>query len=123
MKRFITICAILVIALILQGCAVYSSANMARIHSDNVTVLGPWGWVHTGANSDITFYTGRQSASKDALKKDGKIDWPSPITIQADSNSNLNIGKPAKNLPTAKVVVPEESQSGIIDAVSKVISK
>lgn len=119
-KKVVALALCVFMCLGLNSCAVYSSANMARIHSDSVTVLGPWGYIKTGANTAITLYTGRQAASKDAP---AKIDWPQIQTIQEDSNANLNIGKPAKNLPTAKVVVPEESQSGIIDAAAKMMTK
>ena len=120
MRRFAYFGIVVMLCMGLTGCAVYSSANMARIHSDSVTVLGPWGFIHTGANTAITLYTGRQAASKDAP---AKVDWPSIQTIQEDSNANLNIGKASKQLPTAKVVVPEENQTGIIEAAAKVLTK
>ena len=107
----------------LTSCAIYSSANMARIHSDSVTVLGPWGFVHTGANTDLDFFTGRQVASKDAIKENGKVDWPPVTNIQADSNSNLNIGKATKSLPTPKVVVPESTDASILNVAAQVIKK
>lgn len=106
MRKNVLVLVLFISLCFTSGCAVYSSANMARIRSDNVTVIGPHGYVHAGANTAITFYTGRQAASKDAPNK---IDWPIVPTLQEDSNANLNIGKPAKNLPTSKVVVPEET--------------
>ena len=123
MKRlayFFTVC---MVCMGLAGCATYSSANMARIRSDAVTVLGPWGFVHTGANTAITFYTGRQVASKDAIKENGKVDWPTVPTFQEDSNANLNIGKPTKLLPTPKVVVPDSTDASVLQAAAKVITK
>lgn len=123
MGRFALFSIVFILCMSLTGCAVYSSANMARIHSDSVTVLGPWGFVHTGANTALTFYTGRQVASKDAIKENGKIDWPAIQTIQEDSNANLNIGKPSKQLPTPKVVVPESTDASILNAAAQVIGK
>lgn len=121
MKRFAVLVLCLALCVALTGCAVYSSANMARIRSDSVTVLGPWGYVHTGANSAITFYTGRQVASKDAIKENMKIDWPVVPTFQEDSNANLNIGKPSKALPTPKVVTTETTPG--IEQAAALISK
>jgi len=113
MKKIMFFLMCISMCMLLNSCSIYSSANMMRIRSDNVTVLGPNGYIHAGANTAITLYTGRQCASKNAP---AKIDWPTVPTLQEDSNANLNIGKPAKNLPTGKVVVPEETP-GIASAL------
>ena len=123
MRKFLLFSIVCIFCMGLIGCATYSSANMARIHSDSVTVLGPWGFVHTGANTAITFYTSRQTASKSTMGPNGKIDWPTLPTIQEDSNANLNIGKASKLLPTPKVVVPESTDASVIQAAAAVITK
>jgi hypothetical protein len=123
MRKYVLVFCIIILFCFTSGCALYSSANMMRIHSDSVTVLSPGAFVHAGANTDIDLYSGRQTCSKDAIGSNGKIYWPNVITIQADSNSNLNIGKPSKAIPTAKVVVPESTDASILNAAASVIKK
>jgi hypothetical protein len=119
MKKLFMYSIVSIVCLMLSGC-IYSSANLARIRSDDTTILGAWGLVRCGQNSAITLYSGRQVCS---TKKEDFVGWPTIPTVQEDSNANLNIGKPSKTIPTPKVVTTPESNTGIIDAASKLLTK
>lgn len=115
MKKLAYFSIVFMLCMGLTGCAVDSSSNMARLKSDNLTAFGPWGYVHGGNNTTVTFYSGRQAATKDAKEK---IDWPSIPNIQEDANSNFNIGKPMlEGFYKKKVTVPEVTP-GVVEAIT-----
>lgn len=120
MKKFLLFNIVFMLCMGLSGC-IYSSVNGAYIKSDNVTVLGPWGYVHTGINSSILLYRAMNSCGK--TTKAEFVGWPVMPNIQEDPNSGLNIGKPVKGLPTAPTKVTTTEATPGIEQVAALIAK
>jgi hypothetical protein len=122
MKNFLLVSIISAIYLGLSGCGVYSSVNGAYIKSDNVTVLGPWGYCHTGINSSILLYRAMNVCGSKIAKAEF-VGWPVMPNIQEDANSNLNIGKPTKALPTATTKITATETAPGVEQAAAMITK